>query len=266
MKELETSIESQKKLTGIYMITNPNGRVYVGKSVDIKKRWRKYKRLNCKLQTKLYRSLIKYGVDNHRFEILEMCEESMLSERELYYGLAYNCISEDNLNCIIGEEKKIFSEETKEILRQRNLGKKLSEGHKNKISQANKGRVCSTKGKSLSEEHKKKISEANKIVWKHKPKLEKVKKEKVKYVMPECRKQSLRELYLNTKRSDSDRLKISQGQLKKIEQYDMYGVYIRDWTGIKVAGESLNICTASISSCLRGKTKKAGNYIWKYKI
>ena len=45
------------KKIGIYKITNLiNGKIYIGQSVNILKRWLSYKKLNCKGQPKLYRS------------------------------------------------------------------------------------------------------------------------------------------------------------------------------------------------------------------
>ena len=35
--------------------------------------------LDCKVQIKLYRSLIKHGYDNHTFEIIEECTEDLLN-------------------------------------------------------------------------------------------------------------------------------------------------------------------------------------------
>ena len=55
----------------IYKITNPSGKVYIGQTVDLKVRKNKYKYINCKNQTRLYRSLLKYGWENHIFEVLE---------------------------------------------------------------------------------------------------------------------------------------------------------------------------------------------------
>lgn len=34
------------KIIGVYKITNPNGAVYIGSSIDIKRRFNQYKRLN----------------------------------------------------------------------------------------------------------------------------------------------------------------------------------------------------------------------------
>ena len=57
-------------MVGIYKITNPSGKIYIGQSVNIDNRISSYKNLKCKNQTKLYRSLLKYTFENHIFEIL----------------------------------------------------------------------------------------------------------------------------------------------------------------------------------------------------
>ena len=51
------------------MITSPLNKIYIGQSINIENRWKQYKRLGCKKQIKLYNSFIKYGVENHTFEI-----------------------------------------------------------------------------------------------------------------------------------------------------------------------------------------------------
>ena len=58
---------------GIYKITSPTGKIYIGQAVDVNKRWSEYNLNNSNLikQPKIYRSLIKYGIDNHKFEIIE---------------------------------------------------------------------------------------------------------------------------------------------------------------------------------------------------
>ena len=52
------------KLSGIYKITSPSKKIYIGQSVDIIGRWNLYKKLRCKNQTYLYYSLKKYGFEN----------------------------------------------------------------------------------------------------------------------------------------------------------------------------------------------------------
>ena len=61
-------------MIGIYKITSPNNNIYIGQSINIEKRFVQYKKLrSCCNQIKLYNSFVKYGVDNHIFEIIEEC-------------------------------------------------------------------------------------------------------------------------------------------------------------------------------------------------
>jgi hypothetical protein len=55
-----------EKIIGIYKITSPSNKIYIGQSNNILYRWKYcYKKLNCKSQRHLYNSLMKYGFDNH---------------------------------------------------------------------------------------------------------------------------------------------------------------------------------------------------------
>lgn len=56
--------------TGIYIITSPTNKIYVGQSRNLVKRKSSYKNLGCKAQPKLYNSLKKYGWDAHIFEVI----------------------------------------------------------------------------------------------------------------------------------------------------------------------------------------------------
>lgn len=105
-------------MIGIYKITSPTGKIYIGSSNDIENRFCKYKRLKCKTQTKLYNSFIKHGVENHVFEIIEICSINVLLGRELYYGKLFNVLDKHKgLNCRLpkaGEIGKFMSDETKQ--------------------------------------------------------------------------------------------------------------------------------------------------------
>jgi group I intron endonuclease len=85
----------------IYKITSPSDKVYIGKSVDIKQRFGFYKRLKCKSQPKLYNSLVKYGYDNHKFEILGKYNSYILSSMEIYFISKYDSYK-SGMNCTIG--------------------------------------------------------------------------------------------------------------------------------------------------------------------
>jgi group I intron endonuclease len=142
-------------MIGIYKITNPKKRIYIGKSIDVKNRWCLYKRFACKKQIRLYNSLKKYGYDKHKFEIIHPCLESELNELEQYYIQLYNTFnSEFGLNLRSGGEGGRHSEESKikmSILRRNRPP--MSEEQKQKISIAHIGM-------KTSEETKKKMSDS----------------------------------------------------------------------------------------------------------
>lgn len=156
-------------MIGIYKITNPKGKIYIGQSVDIKKRFRVYRSENCKTQIKLYNSFLKYGVENHKFDIIEKCSVDLLNEKERYWQDFYKVIK-NGLNLKLTNTKSksgYLSEETKLKISESNS--KMTEETKRKIGDANRGKKrskefklkCSErqKGKKLKESTKKKISE-----------------------------------------------------------------------------------------------------------
>lgn len=120
---------SMKKICGIYKITSPTGKVYIGQSIDICSRLKQYQVKDCKKQPKLFSSLIKYGYENHSVEIIEHCTVDFLNERERYWQDFYNC-SKIGLNCRLtktNDKSGTISKETKEKLRNLYKGKKRSE-------------------------------------------------------------------------------------------------------------------------------------------
>lgn len=80
-------------MIGIYIIKSPKGKVYVGQSSNIHKRYSYYKRLACKGQPKLYASLLKHGFDKHLFVVIESCSINHLNERERYWQEYYDSVN-----------------------------------------------------------------------------------------------------------------------------------------------------------------------------
>jgi hypothetical protein len=159
-------------ISGIYKITSPTLRVYIGQSINIERRFKYYKRINCKNQTKLFYSLEKYGFDNHSFDIVEYCDIKILNERERYWQDFYNVL-ENGLNCVLtnSRDKKFkFSKESLEKIIKSAKGRKHSEETKLKISKAFKNHSEETikkiseshRGFKHSEESKLKMSESKK--------------------------------------------------------------------------------------------------------
>ena len=136
--------------SGIYAIVNPNGKIYIGSTNKFKRRFYQYKGMHEKKQHKLYNSFLKYGVQNHKFIILECCDFEKLYERERYYGDLFNVLDrEKGLNLKLpgyDEVKSIVSESTKAKIGAKHKGKIISEEQRRQVSER-------FKGKKQSKEH-----------------------------------------------------------------------------------------------------------------
>lgn len=138
------TLRKRLNILGVYKITSPSGRVYVGSSKNIEKRFDSYRKGLAVGQVILNRSFVKYGFDAHVFEVIEECEVDKLFERERYHAEINNSIyDKGGLNLVIpsnGQKPPIYSA---------SLIDRLS-----KIKIGNKNRV----GKCHSDETKKVIS------------------------------------------------------------------------------------------------------------
>ena len=101
-------------MIGIYKITSPTDKIYIGQSTNINNRKYYYSSIKCDKQPKLYNSLLKYGWEQHIFEIVEECNLEQLNDKEIYWGMYYNVLGEDGLNLRLGDANGVCSEETKQ--------------------------------------------------------------------------------------------------------------------------------------------------------
>jgi len=166
----EFHFKIMSKICGIYKITSPSGRIYIGQSIDIERRWNHHMGMrDAYKHTILYRSFAKYGVDKHSFKILEECPKEKLNERERYYIERYDTFETGHgLNLTKGGDSKVvLSKRTrdkmsraKKGIRPKNLiGYKHSKGTRDilrKKSMGNKNWL----GKNHTEETKEKIRQA----------------------------------------------------------------------------------------------------------
>lgn len=119
-------MKSKNPIAGIYKITSPIGMVYIGQSLDIRRRWVSHKGLQCKGELALRNSLMTYGVDAHAFEIVEYCDDKpILNELERLWQEKYYPLKSLN-TALVGTatKKQVHSPETL---------KKISSGNKGKI-------------------------------------------------------------------------------------------------------------------------------------
>ena len=130
-------------MIGIYKITSPTGRIYIGQSIDIDRRFRFYRNMNCKHQPVLFASFNKHGVGTHSFEIIEECIEEVLDTRERYWQEFYDVLN-GGLNCNLTETN--------------DKTKRQSEETKKKISESSKGKIFSNESRQKMSETKKKTT------------------------------------------------------------------------------------------------------------
>jgi group I intron endonuclease len=129
---------------GIYKITNPNNKVYVGQSWDIDKRFRKYKSLtSIKKQRFLYNSIKKYGIEAHNFEIVYLLptdiEQCTLDTYEIFYISQFKEAGYEMMNIREGGlGGKLPKESIEKMIKTRGKWNHSEETRK-KISQSHKG-------------------------------------------------------------------------------------------------------------------------------
>lgn len=124
-------------MIGIYKITSPTKKVYIGQSINIQKRFLSYKSMsNCKNQVALYNSFLKHSPEKHKFEILCECETFELNDKERFYQDLYSVTNNKGLNCRLTKSsdrngkgrKQTFEEIQNRVLKI--TGKKRTEEHK----------------------------------------------------------------------------------------------------------------------------------------
>lgn len=268
----------------IYIITAPNGAVYVGQTLCVKKRKYQYKKLAFTKQTKLWNNCQKYNWNpSDTFEVIDEClcgeNKITLNEREIYWISYYDSYI-NGLNCTeggSGQIGRIWTQEQRENQRRITiengsgftkgnkikLGSKLSEEHKSKISESNKGREGWNKGKETPQEVKEKISNA-------------VRGEKNGFYGKKHKQESIEgiiESNLGRKHSEETKLKMSQSSKrmyhphlygKSVLQYDMDNNFIKKYSSIKEASIETGCSSSRIIDVCKGNRRHTRNFIWKY--
>lgn len=100
--EMTKRITGGKSISGVYKITYiPTGESYIGKSVDINKRWTDHVKnafgVGTIARSSLHVKMAEKGVDNFYFEIIEEVPRESLTEREKYYIDLYGTMSQLNM-------------------------------------------------------------------------------------------------------------------------------------------------------------------------
>ena len=231
-------------MIGIYKITNPSGNSYIGQSRDIEHKFYYYRLSSdwIKEQRKLYNSLKKYGYENHVFEVIEECSEDNINEREIYWINHFNSVI-NGLNLKYGGIGGRHSEETKQNISKSLMGKKQSKETIEKRSKSLQGMKRSDYTKQLMSE----AGKNKKITWGNK--------------ISEAKKNSN---YTFTQ-EHKDNLSKNSPNSKPIEQYTPAGILLNTYPSAMEAMRQTGIKNDNINQNLKGKSKSAGGFIWKYK-
>ena len=130
----------------VYKVTNKeNGKIYIGiTSQGVTTRWHKHcsDGLYSNSNFPIHNAIRKYGKDNFQVEVIETIEDStdydQLKEREIYWIKEFNSYNREvGYNLTLGGDGtfgRFHSEETKDKIRQKALGRKVSEESKLKMS------------------------------------------------------------------------------------------------------------------------------------
>ncbi len=274
----------------IYKITSPLGDVYIGQTINIRKRKHAYKKEQYKKQTKLWNNCQKYNWNPaNTFEVIEEClcgeDKLFLNVREIYWVSYYDSYK-NGLNCTEGGKGQVgryWTEEQKEkqtylinsmyekgeIKLNPLKGHNLSEEHKEKIRNSSKEYFLTHEhwntGTILSDETKQKIS--NSVKGEKNGFYGKIHTKEVREKMSKSHKGV--NLSSDHRKNISEALlKVDQSNYKKhtvsVSQYDLEGNFICKFDSIKEAAEKTCSTTPGIIRVCKGRRKSTNNYIWKY--
>jgi group I intron endonuclease len=203
----------------IYQFTNNiNGKIYIGQTIDYKKRIRdhKFNYHNNIKNTPFYVALRKYGWDNFSITIIEECSEEVLNEKEIYWIEERKSLYPNGYNLLEGGNQARHTDITKQKISEARKGMKFSKSHIENLRKSHLGYI-------MPEEQKRKISESNK----GKTFSEEV-KTKLKYLQP---------------------------HRKEVGRFDTNGNLIFKYESIKDAAKDLNCSPGNISECCNNKRK-----------
>lgn len=283
-------------ICGIYRVVSPSGKIYVGQSKNIYKRWEDYRKHSCKNQSRLYNSLKKYEHSKHLFEIVEQCRIEDLNNRERYWQNYYRVTDRSaGMNCLLtasNSETFIMSDSTKDKIRE--SLKMYRSKNARSIYQYSLDGVLINKWSSISELEscltfdrryifmccRKKHYKAYEYIWSYSEEtfsneyLEKArctKSDKLRghtfnlgKVHPESTRRKIGNKSRGRKHSDSAKKIISESKQKEIKQMDKDGNYLRQWRSATEAAKQLGLFSQNISYCCLGKLKTAGGFKWEF--
>lgn len=247
-----------QKMTGIYKITSPTGRIYIGQSIDVKKRFASYLALRCKTQVLLYNSLKKHSPLSHKMEVVCECNVDELNSLECFYIILYDTFNTPHgLNlCSGGLANRVVSDITR-----RKMSESLS-GNRNPFygKKHSEETIIKMRAPKSEETRKKLIAAKQKISEETRARMST--SQKLKAPTSEISKLKMSIAQRGRKHSSNTKCKISIGNSKGVIQLDKSGNVITHYKSITEASIMTGIKRTTISGCVNGHCKTAGNFKW----
>ena len=261
------------KNISIYMLEFPNNKVYIGQTNNFSRRMSYYKNIDIKYSNRyLYNAIKKYEWNNIKREILLDCNAECSDFFERAFISGYNSTDKQfgyNLDSG-GNKNKIMSDESRQKMRDINLGKKKSDEVKRKISEKNSGKNHHMYGRSHSEETKKKMRAAKlgKYCGENSPNFGIKRSDEFKKKISIATKGRKTPIEIRNKISKSlkNTLFIMGKNGTSINVYDINGNFIKNFESEGIASDELHVDGRSVYGVLNGTRKSAGGYIFKYAI
>jgi len=260
-------------MVGIYKITNPNGKVYIGQAINIDKRIQKYKWISAiQKQPKIKRSIDKHGWENHTVDILEECSVEQLDNREAFHKQQFIDMFgwKNALFCKIHDcvKDRCLPQEIKDRIGKSNTGKKRTTEQKAYLTQIR------TRGKHCKPAYQYDL-EGNFIKeWKYREDAEVFYNgHNTSSNITQCIKGKQKAAYgFQWTSVYSENILPYTPHLNYITQYTLDGKEIKQWNNISEAEKHYNpnsfklrkYGSNNIRACLNGGQKTAYGFIWRY--
>jgi group I intron endonuclease len=268
----------------IYLITNvKTGKSYIGKTLTtLNSRWRAHVRCAKFQQNNMLiaRSIGQHGEEYFERSILEECTEKNYSEKETYWiKLLKTHVSEGGYNLTYGGDGGLtgykFSDESKNLIRIKAIGRKHTEETKLKMRISAKSRTVSAetialrasvnRGKKRSKEQIERIK-AGQIAANYKHSLQakiKISIASKNRITSEETKEKLRKSSTGKKHTSEAKKRISTARSKAVFQMTLDGNFIEMFSSIRKASIMTKIGYCTIQRSIYAQRPGRG-FCWKF--